>query len=150
MPKKGKDLLAPEKAMEQGIYLRPGVCPSPETIQRVEYIAEQLAKGKSDTNMRRWLIKECELTDKRTLDSYLTAAYRLLTPVDWDEEKTRIVSKNIKTLETIIDKTMDKEQYKLAREAIDSLNRMFGVGGSNGVVINKNDKGDEQIIISFD
>lgn len=145
-----------EKAKEMGIYLNTNraasseaPAPSQAVVERVRHAADMLASGKSDRTVRKWFIQEYGLKDC-TVDEYMSAVYRYLTPANWDEEKERVVSKNIKTLEKIVEKCMDKENYKTAREAIDSLNKMFGISGNNSITIAKNKEGEEIINISFE
>ena len=145
-----EEMVRKKDVMDAGIYLREGQPPTSITIARVNYLAEMLASGRSDSKVRKYITTEYEVKDERTIESYMAAAYRLITPTDWTAEKERLAAKNIKTLQTIIDKTLDKEQYKVAREAIDSLNKMLGLTGGNSVLIAKDDKGNEAIKISFD
>lgn len=139
-----------KEVIEAGIYLRPDVIPQDATVEKVRHIAEMLASGKSDTNVRKFITTEYEVKDGRTIDSYMAAAYRYLTPANWSEEKERICSKNIKTLQTIIDKCLDKENYKVARECIDTLNKTIGLYGGNSVTMMKDNKGNEAITITFE
>lgn len=145
-----------EKAKEMGIYLNTNKAhsneppaPSQPTVSRVRQAAEMIASGKSDISVRKWFIKEYNLADC-TVDEYMNAVYRYLTPNDWDEEKNRVMTKNVKTLEKIIEKCCEKENYKVAREAIESLNKMFGITGGNSVMIAKDNQGNEAIKISFE
>lgn len=143
--------LGSQEAYDLGIYLNGNKNrPTPATIQKVLNVAEMLASGKSDVSVRKWLSKDCELSDC-SVDDYMAAAYRYLTPKDWNAEKERICAKNIKTLEKIIEKSMNGEKYRMAKEAIDSLNKMMGLyGNGNSVTIGKDNKGDEIIQINFD
>lgn len=147
---KASELAKKNEIMEAGIYLREGVIPTDVTVDRVRYVADMLASGKSNAKCRKYIKEEYGVKDDRTIDSYMTAAYRFITPQNWDEEKERLVTKNIRTLEKIVEKSMDKESYRMAKEAIDSLNKMFGIGGQNSVTIAKNKNGEEMINISFD
>ena len=152
MPRKPTEvtLKEKEKQMEAGVYLAPGAAPTEQTEARILVISDMLASGKSEMKVRKFLSTEYGLKDPRSLDYYMAAAYRVLLPKDWNEEKERLCAKNLKTLQTIIDKCLDKENYKVAREAIDSMNKMLGITGQNAVILNKDNNGNEQIVISFD
>lgn len=139
-----------KEVIQAGIYLRPDVIPQDATVEKVRYIAELLASGKSDAKVRKYITSEYLVKDDRTIDSYMAAAYRYLTPADWNEEKERICAKNIKTLQTIIDKCLDKENYKVARECIDTLNKTIGLYGGNSITMMKDNKGNEAIKINFE
>ena len=71
--------------------------------------------------------------------------------VDSDKNAVKIIQANIERLEHIIEKAMELGQYKIAREAIDSLNKMLGL--NNGLQIGvqtDNDNNTQQIFIKFD
>lgn len=144
------------EAFEQGIYLdthnktnrAKDYVPTDATILRVRQAADMLADGKSDKTVRKWFAEEFGL-GRCSVEDYMGAVYRYLTPKDWNEEKERVVVKNLKRLETMVEKCMAKENYKTAKECIDSINKMFGLTG-NAVCITKTPDGAENITINFE
>lgn len=69
-----------------------------------------------------------------------------------DDYKRGIMQINLDRLEKIINSSIEgnSQDKGVALKAISEINRMLGLSSTdNKVMINKNDKGDEQIIISF-
>lgn len=124
--------------------------PSEVSLQKVIEASKLLAKGKS----RQYVIdyaKEhygvCESQAKR----YYSAAVRMLLPDDMEEFRKGLIQANIERLEHIIEKAMELGQYKIAREAIDSLNKMLGLNSGLQIgVQTDNDNNTQQIFIKFD
>lgn len=66
--------------------------------------------------------------------------------------KQTLMQQNIDRLERIVESSISGStaDKALAIKAIDTLNKMISAYGENGVIINKNKEGDEQIIIRFE
>ena len=126
----------------------------PQTIMRVDEIAQMISNGKSRQTCQQW-IKDTYGVQDRQARAYYSAALRLLIPDDskYDEYRKALIQANIDRLEKIIEvciESNDANMLSQARQCVAELNKMLGVTSQNTVMINKNDEGDEQIIISFD
>ena len=66
--------------------------------------------------------------------------------------KQTLMQQNIDRLERIVESSISGStaDKALAIKAIDTLNKMISAYGENGVIINKNKEGDEQIVIRFE
>ena len=66
--------------------------------------------------------------------------------------KQTLMQQNIDRLERIVESSISggTADKALAIKAIDTLNKMISAYGENGVIINKNKEGDEQIVIRFE
>lgn len=120
--------------------------PSPVTVDRVEQIAALITKGKSRDYCLKYIEENFGTHNKCHKADLYNKAVKLLTPKDWEEEKQRIVAKNIAVLENIVEKCTDKEDYKNALDAIKTLHTLFGIGGKTVGV----KTAEEEIIIHFD
>ena len=70
----------------------------------------------------------------------------------FDDYKRQAIQQNLDRLEKIIETSIEGnyQEKNVALKAIDTLNKLIGAYGDNGVVINKDGQGNEQIIIKFD
>lgn len=126
--------------------------PTPETIRRVREGCEMLATGASRETVIKHYEEKYNLQNRQARDYYY-AAIRTLIPREYDSWRDGMIAVNIARLEQIIESEMkDGGNKKLAKEAIDSINKVLGAG-SNGVQIGiQNDKqtDTQQIIVKFD
>ncbi len=82
---------------------------------------------------------------------YYAADARYHKTEDMDELRKGLIQANMERLETIIEECMARGQYKVARDAIDSLNKMFGVTGGVQIGIQTdNENNTQQVVIKFD
>lgn len=122
-----------------------GWAAEPLTEMRVLEVAKMISEGKAKASIMDY-IKESYGIGVRQARCYYQAAIKYLTP-DEEDYKNDLISANISRLETIIEKTMNGQQYREAIAALKALNDL--VKPSNSVKIEKND--DAEIIeISFD
>ena len=115
-------------------------------------VLEMLAQGKS----RNTILKRLENTGMSTQHArtLYNNAIREFAPDTnlLDDYKRALIQQNLDRLERIIEETIsgDTQEKEVALQSIDILNKMVGVYTSgNNVTINKNQEGDEQIVISF-
>ena len=97
-------------------------------------------------------LREKGLTYDKAEHAYYIALKDMAPSPDFiDDYKRGLIQLNLDRLEKIINETIggNFQSKAVALKAISEINRMLNVTGNNGVVINKNNKGDEQIIISF-
>ena len=68
-----------------------------------------------------------------------------------DDYKRGMMQQNLDRLEKIINSSIEgnSQDKQVALKAIAEMNKMLGLSQGNNVTINKNNQGDEQIIISF-
>lgn len=121
----------------------------PATIMKVQDVARMLSDGKTRATIIGILQEKYDIGYDQAKHLYC-AGVKYLIPSNEDEFRKELIMKNISRLERIIEKAMDGEQLKVAREAIDSLNKMLGLNGGSSVTIAKNGEGDETIMITFD
>lgn len=80
-------------------------------------------------------------------------ALKELTPEEnmLDDYKRGMMQQNLDRLEKIINSSIEgnSQDKQVALKAIAEINKMLGLSQGNNVTINKNNQGDEQIIISF-
>lgn len=137
-----------QMSRDEGIWLsHPDHTPTTVTRERVIELADMLAKGKSRPTMIKYITENYGVTP-RTAGDYYEAAVRYLVPEDWQSFRDEVIAKNIQSLQYIVEKTMEKENYKLATEAINTLNKIFN--GGNQVTIAKDNNNNEVIQIKFE
>ena len=121
----------------------------PQTILRVEECAKMISKGKGKNDVIDYMQTKYGYTYDHARRYYIAGCHFLI-PDDQPEFRASLIKQNIERLEKIINDSMDKGQYKVAREAIDSLNKTLGVVGGNSITINQDpDSGQQQIIVNF-
>lgn len=126
-----------------------GAKPTAASIHRVLELAKMLAKGKSRQSIMEYAMTHYDINEAQA-KRYYAAAARYLIPEDLDEFKKGLIQANMERLETIIEECMARGQYKVARDAIDSLNKMFGVTGGVQVGIQTdNENNTQQVVIKF-
>ncbi len=127
-----------------------GVQPTAMTVGRILEIAKMLSKGKSRQTAIEYAMSHYNINEAQA-KRYYSAATKYLLPDDVDEFRKGLIQANMDRLETIIEKCMEQGQWKVAREAIDSLNKMFGVTGGVQVGIQTDKENNtQQIVIKFD
>lgn len=111
-----------------------------------------ISKGKSRTEVIQNLVDDGIEYSNANLLYY--EALKEMTPDTnlLDDYKRGMIQINLDRLEKIINSCIDGStgDKKVALQAIAEVNKMIGVSQGNNVMINKNNQGDEQIIISFD
>ena len=105
---------------------------------QVVMLAKEITKGMSRARAIEYAMEHFNVGDAQA-QNYYKAAMRYLLPEDMEEYRRNLCQANIDRLERIIDKAMEQEQWKIAREAIDSLNKMIGLWGNQIQVGIKND-----------
>jgi hypothetical protein len=126
-----------------------GATPTAASVHRVIEIAKMLSKGKSRQSVIDYAMSTYQINETQA-KRYYSAATKYLLPEDMDEFRKGLIQANMERLEHIIEKCMEQGQWKVAREAIDSLNKMFGVTGGVQVGIQTdNENNTQQIVIKF-
>lgn len=109
---------------------------SPETERRVFEVADMVVKGKTKQTCITHLREKYGIGE-RTADAYYNASIEYLMPKDVDKHRNQLIEKNLIRLEKIIEKTMDKENYKDAINAIKEINRCINPNGNTVEVATK-------------
>lgn len=109
---------------------------SPETERRVFEVADMVVKGKTKQTCITHLREKYNITD-RIANAYYNASIEYLMPKDVDKHRNQLIEKNLIRLEKIIEKTMDKENYKDAINAIKEINRCINPNGNTVEVATK-------------
>ena len=123
----------------------------PATVMKVQEAARMISDGKSRATIIETLQDKYHIGYDQAKHLY-GAGIRFLIPEDEDKYRKELIVKNIARLETIIENTMNDRQWKVAREAIDSLNKMIGIGNGGFQVAVQNDaeNNTQQIYIKLD
>lgn len=112
--------------------------PTTKTEAQVVMLAKEITKGMSRARAIEYAMEHFHVGHDQA-QNYYSAAMRYMLPEDMEEFRRNLCQANIDRLERIIDKAMEAEQWKIAREAIDSLNKMIGLWGNQIQVGIKND-----------
>lgn len=126
---------------------KPGI---ERAVTRME-IMDMISKGQSRTDIVQSLVDN-GLGYKNANLLYYQAMKELTPDINLlDDYKRGIMQQNLDRLEKIINSSIDGNtgDKKVALQAIAELNKMLGLSQGNNVTINKNQEGDEQIVISF-
>lgn len=116
-------------------------------------VMDAISKGQTRADIVRGLVDTTGMGYKNANLIYYEALKELSPEVNMlDDYKLGIMQTNLDRLEKIINTSIDGNtgDKKVALQAIAELNKMLGISQGNNVTINKNQEGDEQIIISFD
>lgn len=141
-----------EKARED-ITIKPSRTekPTPETMRRVAEGSKMLAEGASRETVIAHYETKYNLQNRQARDYYY-AAIRTLLPIRYDEWREGMIATNIARLERIIEAEMKEGgNKKLAKEAIDSINKVLGAGRESITVgvSNDNENNTQEFIIKF-
>lgn len=125
--------------------------PKMEVICTKDEIMNWVSKGKTRQYILDKLQKE-GLTNRDAISLYYTTLKEMVPNEEmYTSYKNATIQKNLDRLDKVVEdsisgSTADKA---IALKALDTLNKMIGAYGGNGVVISKDGQGNEQIIIKF-
>lgn len=122
-----------------------------KTATKME-IMDAISKGQSRASIVQTLVDD-GITYRNAQQLFYEAMKDMTPDINLlDDYKRGIMQQNLDRLEKIINSSIEGNtgEKKVALQAIDTLNKMLGIYSGNNVTINKNQEGDEQIIISFD
>lgn len=126
---------------------KPGI---ERAVTRME-IMDMISKGQSRADIVQSLVDNGLGYKNANLLYY--QAMKELTPEEnlLDDYKRGMMQQNLDRLEKIINSSIEgnSQDKQVALKAIAEMNKMLGLSQGNNVTINKNNQGDEQIIISF-
>lgn len=103
--------------------------PTTATEAKVIMLAKEIANGMSRQGAMEYAKTHFHIGPDQAYN-YYQAAMRYLVPENVEEYRANLAQANIDRLEHIIEKAMENQQWKIAREAIDSLNKMLGINGN--------------------
>ena len=140
-PSNGNGRVSRKEIEERGAY--------PATVAKVEEAAKMISKGKGRAEVIEHLQKKYDMTYENARKYFISACHFLI-PDDQGEFRQSLIKQNMERLEKIINDSIEEKQYKVAREAIAEMNKMLGVTGGQGIVINQDPaSGQQQIIVNF-
>lgn len=113
-----------------------GIQNSAETERRVFEIADMIVKGKTRQTCIAHLKEKYNISHK-IADTYYLASIEYLMPKDVDKHRNQLIEKNLIRLERIIEKTMDRENYRDAINAIKEINRIINPNNNTVEVATK-------------
>ena len=123
---------------------------TPATTTKILQIAKMLSQGKSRQTCVEYAMDKFGVSEV-VAGKYYKAAAKYLVPDNLEEYRKGLIQANIERLERIVEECMEGKQYKIAREAIDSLNKMLGITGGVQVGIQTDKENNtQQVIIKFD
>lgn len=122
-----------------------------KTATKME-IMDAISKGQSRADIVQSLVDD-GITYRNAQQLFYEAMKDMTPDINLlDDYKRGIMQQNLDRLEKIINSSIEGNagDKGVALKAIAEMNRMLGLSQSDKVTINKNQEGDEQIIISFD
>ena len=122
-----------------------------KTATKME-IMDAISKGQSRADIVNSLVDD-GITYRNAQQLYYEAMKDMTPDINLlDDYKRGMMQQNLDRLEKIINSSIEgnSQDKGVALKAIAEMNRMLGLSQSDKVTINKNQEGDEQIIISFD
>jgi len=132
------------------VSLQHNQTPRLETELRINYITDALVKS---AWTRYDVVQYCKDTyglSETQGEKYYTAAVKNILPKNPEAYRETLIARNMATLENMLKKCLDRENFKQANEVIKTINSMLGVGGKQVEIKDKDNKGDERTIkISF-
>lgn len=118
------------------------------TVEKVEFAAKMITKGKSKATIIETLQENYNLGYDQAYRYYLSGM-RFLIPKDTEKFREGLIQANIERLEKIIEANID-EHPKVAKDAISELNKMLGIGTNSiqvGVKNNPDDNTSEFMVV---
>lgn len=121
-----------------------------KTATKME-IMDAISKGQSRADIVQSLVDD-GITYRNAQQLYYEAMKDMTPDINLlDDYKRGMMQQNLDRLEKIINSSIEGNagDKKVALQAIAEMNKMLGLSQGNNVTINKNNQGDEQIVISF-
>lgn len=114
------------KRDETVVCMRPseGWSAEPETVHRVQTIAEMIVSGKSRSSIQSFIRNEYGVKERQAR-AYYSAAMKYIQPDDEDEYRKGLIQANLERLEMIVERCMDGENYSSAISAIKEINSII-------------------------
>lgn len=118
-------------------YGKEAIKNTPETERRVFEIADMIVRGKTKETCLLYLMDKYNI-GKQMANEYYLASIEYILPKDIDKHRKQLIEKNLIRLEKIVEKTMDRENYRDAINAIKEINRCINPN-NNSVSVVTND-----------
>lgn len=121
------------------------------TLLKIQEAAKMISEGKTRDTIIAHLQEKYGMSFA-TARNFYTDGVRFLLPRSEAKYRNELIAANIARLEKIIEKAMDANQLKVARDAIETLNKMIGIGnGGFQIAVNQDPENKtQQIYIKFD
>lgn len=109
---------------------------TPETERRVFEVVDLIVKGKTKETCLKYVMDKYNIA-KQMANEYYIASIEYLLPKDVDKHRKQLIEKNLVRLEKIVEKTMDRENYRDAINAIKEINRVINPNNNTVEVATK-------------
>lgn len=121
------------------------------TLLKIQEVAKMVAEGKTRATIIETLQEKYGMTYS-TARNYYTDGVRFLLPRSEAKYRNELIAKNIARLEKIVESAMERNELRTAVTAIETLNKMIGIGnGGFQIAVNQDPENKtQQIYIKFD
>jgi glycyl-tRNA synthetase beta subunit len=116
--------------------VKQGVQNKAETERRVFEVADMIVAGKTKETCIKHLMQTYKISNN-IASQYYQASCEYLMPKDIDKHRKQLIEKNLIRLERIVEKTMDRENYRDAINAIKEINRCINPNSNTVEVATK-------------
>lgn len=124
--------------MSRKVSLQHNQKPSLQTEVRINFLTEALVKsGWTKYDLIQYAKTEWNLSDCQA-EKYYYATCKNIIPKDPEAYREAMIARNLTTLENILKKCLDRENFKQANEVIKTINTILGVGGKQVEIQDKN------------
>lgn len=129
---------------------KPGENASPTTTERVYQIADKIIEGMPRYRLIEWIKKRYSIKDVQA-KRYYDAALKYLLPSEDELEdfQAKMQAKLLARYEELYQDAVSRHSTKIAKEILDSMAKIYGIGGNNSVKIRDDVNGNKEIEISF-
>ena len=124
---------------------------SPETVRRVLEVADMIVEGEPRYKLIKFIREKYDLGNQ-SAELYYNAALNYLIPSEEEREgyREKMQAKLLARYEKLYKNAIDRESYKIAKEILDSMAKIYGVAGGDKVTVKEDIQGNKEITISFD
>lgn len=123
-----------------------------KTLIRQEEVSNWINEGKPRKEILKLISTTYNVNERRAAELYYDTLKEMAPDTTmFDAYRQNVIQQNLDRLESIINSSINGNfnEKNVALKAIDTINKLIHAYGDQGVVINKNKDGDEQIIIKF-
>lgn len=120
------------------------------STERVFQVADKIIEGMPRYRLIEWIKKKYGIKDIQA-KRYYDAALKYLLPSEEELEdfQAKMQAKLLARYEELYDDAVKRHSTKIAKEILDSMAKIYGIGGNNSVKIRDDANGTKEIEISF-
>lgn len=120
------------------------------TTARIIELAEKITnEGYGRQAIKKYAEENYGLSDTQS-ERYWTAALKYLVPEDPEKYREALIGRNFSVLESLLQKSIERNDFKTALDVVKVMNTLLGVGGKQVEIKDKDGSGEERkIVISF-